>query len=236
MDLDGFMAQLDRLSDDPSFIERLRSHRTVAGIAGSIAPKIAERMVSERQARESKETFDKRIKQMMKDAEAEAQRAPGGFADNWLKGMKKDRNQQAEQAVRMELRQEFGQRVGAAVASIPEFKQLTADEVAWIAGQLSGRSEDEVVAVYTAAVVDKIADKRAAARLEAQYKERYEKDRKADKAAENAKRVAAQQSPGLAKPSRGSVDTMPDWNKDPDAWNKAYEERFLGKRSKAGWT
>ena len=223
------MTALGTFLADPAIKSRVLSHPTVAGLIGAQADTHAQRLVAERDRKADQESTQKRIERMMKEAEDEAKVHPDGFAAQWVKGMKRDRKDEALNEVKASVRTEFGETLGKAIAAIPEFKELAPEEVAWLANQMAGKPPDQVLAAYTAAVVDKLADKRAA-KLHGTWKEKdLDAEARARVKEANARKVAAERGPSLRPPTaaRGTAEPKygtPDW----DAW---YESTHLGRRA-----
>lgn len=223
------MTALGTFLADPANKQRLLSDPNIAGIVGAQAQSHAQRLVAERDAKAEKESTEQKLKKMIKDAKEEAKEHPDGFAARWVKGMERDQKDDATNEVRASVRAEFGETLGKAIGAIPEFKELSAEEVAALANVMVGKPPDQVIAVYTAAVLDKLAEKRAA-KLHGTWKERdLDAEAKARIKEANAKRVATTPGPSLRAPTSGNARTeprpgTPEW----DAW---YERTYLGRRA-----
>lgn len=216
------MAALDAFLTDPDAKSKILAHKTIAGHIGGSAQQIAQRLVEQQQKDADEKASQKQLKQMMKEAEDN----PQAFAEKWLKGIKADKSAKEVAELRSTVEEEFGKRIGTAVAAIPEFSELSSEEVTSIAASMAGRPKEEVLGAYTRAVVDKIADKRAA-KLLASWKERdLDTEAKARVKEQNARRLASQKGPGISPPSRGARGSDEPKYGSPE-WDQWYERTVL---------
>lgn len=222
------MTALGAFLADPANKQRLLTHPDIAGVVGAQAQTLARNQLAAKEAKAQKESEQDKLERMIKDAEKEAAQNPDGFSARWLKGMKRERKDEAANEVRASVRVEFGETLGKAIGAIPEFRELSPQEVAALAQVMVGKPPDQVIAVYTAAVLDKLAEKRAQ-KMHGTWKEKdLDTEAKARVKEANARRVATQPSPGLRAPSAGNTRVEPKMG-TPE-WDRWYETAYLGRR------
>lgn len=230
-DLSAVLEELDLLLQaNPDAKKELRAHRTLMGIAGDMAHTIAQNMKREDDTKAQREAMDRLEAQMIEDAKSN----PEQFAQKWLSGHEAEKTRQQLDDMRQSVENELGERIGTAVSSLPEFKELSPEEVAALASDLAGRPKAEILAAYTRAAVDAVARKRAgkeAARLEAEQAKWRETELKKEVQAalkeENAKRLRREGAPSMAAGAAAPTNTEPPFDPKPgSAWQKWYESRF----------
>lgn len=222
LDRATLLALLDRNAEDPDFRKELRSRRAVAGIAGEIAQGLRK----EDETRAQREAAEAREQELLRMAAED----PVGFAQKFQVDYEAQRTQKEAAEMRTNLRKEFGERIGNAIWSIPEAKELTQDEMAQITASLANLPEDEVLGAFTSASV-KALSHRLALKLHAEWKAKdLAKELAAAKKADNAARLKSQTAPSMARSGGGAVE--PKFDPTPgSAWNKWYDKTFLNKRT-----
>lgn len=230
-DLSTVLEELDLLLQaNPDARKELRAHRMLMGIAGDMAHTIAQNMKREDDTKAQREAMARLEAQMIEDAKSD----PEQFAQKWLAGHQAEKTRQQLDEMRESVETELGETIGAAVSSLPEFKELTPDEVAALAADLAGKSKREILAAYTKAAVDAVARKRLAKeaeRLAAEQAKWRETELKKEVAAalkeENAKRLKKEQAPSIAAGTSGQASTEPPYDPKPgSAWNAWYQQKF----------
>lgn len=227
-DLGVVLEELDLLLQaNPDARKELKAHRTLMGIAGDMAHTIAQNMKREDDTKAQREAMARLEAQMTDEAKAN----PEQFAQKWLAGRQAEKTRAELDEMRSSVEAELGETIGAAVSSLPEFKQLSREEVAALAADLAGKPKHEIMAAYTKAAVNAVAGKRLAnevLRLEAEQAKWRETELKKELAAAlqeaNAKRLKRDQAPSLAAGAAAPSSTEPPFDPKPgSAWNRWYE-------------
>lgn len=230
-DLETVLGELDLLLQaNPDARKELKAHRTLMGIAGDMAHTIAQNMKREDDTKSQREAMERLEAQMIEDAKSN----PEQFAEKWLAGNQAAKTRKQLDEMRDSVEAELGETIGKAVTSLPEFKELSAEEVASLAADLAGKSKGEILAAYTRAAVDAVAKKRVAKealRLSEEQTKWKESELQKEVAArlkeENAKRLKREQAPSIAAGSTGApMNTEPPFDPAPgSAWNRWYETK-----------
>ncbi len=127
-------------------------------------------------------------------------------------------------------RDEFARNIGRAATSLPEWSELTADDLGEIASSLAGKSDEEALGVYTQAVIKKLASRMVAKQLQTEVDKRLTQEKKAWRTEWEADRLSGEPKPDLTKP-RGRPSKGVDLAsiEDDREFNKQYEKHVLGK-------
>lgn len=223
-DLGVVLEELDRiLQANPDAKKDLRAHRTLMGIAGSMAQTIAQNMKREDDTKAQREAMANLEQQMIHDAETD----PEAFAEKWLKGQQAARTRRELDQMRDSVEAELGENIGKAVTSLPEFKELSPEEVQRIAAEVAGKPKSEVLAAYARATVEAVAGKRAAKEVAKWRESELEKEVQARLKEANAKRLKKEQAPSIKGGTAAPVSTEPPYDPKPGSdWNKWYQRKY----------
>lgn len=228
---DDFDALLERFTpflEDPEKRKRLRSHPTIAGIAGDIAQTIAANMRREDTERTQRETTERIEQELMQLAEQD----PLAFAEKYRTDKTAAKTQREIADLRESIKREHGERLGKAITGIPEFKELTREDVGRLGAAMTGKTDEEVIEAYTVAALDILAEKRVAKRIAAAIAEAVPKEVAAQLKERNAARLKTEKGPDMRRASSAAASNEPPY--DPAVgsdWNKWYENQFkVGRR------
>ena len=220
---DEVMGHFDAyLREDPELRDKLRSHDIVAGIAGDIAEKLAAQSLDiERQqaAEEGRKQAEANLRKLAKED-------PEAFTEQWLADQDSRVAKTDIQRLRFEERKALSSALGRAVADLPEWKEVSTQELADLAKSMTGIPDDQTIPVWQKAVTDLIARKRGSKLAASEVEERVKAEREVWEAEHAAERVRGSPAPNLRSGEPASGE-MPDWRADPAAFNRAYEEKYL---------
>lgn len=218
LDRATILALLDKHGEDPDFRKDLRQRRWLGGMAGEIA---AQQRVQEQQ--EAAANAIAAEKQRLKDLYENDRVA---FADEIKTKLDVEEERREKAGLRDMTRREFAAKVGDALRDLPEFGELTAQDVEALSKSLAGVPEDDVVAVFTKKATDIVANKRAQKISEANKSEWLAAERKVWDAEQAQKRAQERRSPSIRQPSQGNAtdDGEPADYLSP-AWDAWYTQQ-----------
>ncbi len=203
---------LEKFGDDPDFRKEARSQRWIGGIAGEVAQqqRLQEQHEAAAKAVEAERVRLKELRTL----------DPLKFAEEIGERMDVEEERREKAGLREMTRREFASKIGAALQDLPEFKELTADDIKQIGTALQGVSDDDVVAVYTREAANCIAEKRAQKLYETRHKTEVAEERKAWGREQATKKVQERRSPSLREPSQGNAQDQgePDFRANPAEW------------------
>lgn len=127
------------------------------------------------------------------------------------------------QKLRTETRGEFARAIGSAFKDLPEWAEVTPDEMKALADAVAGKGDDEAVPAFNLAAVRIVAAKIADKRVASEVEKRVSTEKDAWRAEWEAERLAGEQGPGLARARQTNYSDEPDHIKDPKAWNEWYD-------------
>lgn len=183
-----YNALLDSVPDDV-----LRKHSRFNGYAGRMAQQMAER---ERE-RISQEEYQRAERAKLEELEREAEENPFAFSQKWLKGRAEERAKIELAGLRKKTQEDLFAKIGQAYGALPEWQQLSDDEMARVSQAVVGVPEDELVARFNAAALDVVATRRAAARS----REQIEAEVQARLQQMNADRLRSETAPDMSSPT-----------------------------------
>ncbi len=215
-DFDTALAAIEQhlVKGAPDYEERLaklRSHRVVAGVAGSIADsmrKAQDASAAIEAAAASAKAERERLREM-------ARNEPEAFADQFLSQEEADEVRQKLESLRETEEKRIAGHIGLAVRDLPELQELSLSEQRKIADALAGVPSDQVLGVYTKTVIDIAADKRAEAVKERDYPARLEAELAAAQTAASASRLRSAPAPSLVTGANSPPTDIPDPIRDP---------------------
>lgn len=198
--------------------DKLWEHPTVQGKVGTLAERQAarerERWQAEQAEKERKDERE-RIRQMRRSD-------PVGYAELMEAKDAEEEARKERDRLRTDTRGEFARMVGASFHALPEWKELSKDDLNALAKMVSEKDDDSAIATFNQAALDLIARRRA----ERVYQERYRKDlveeRKAWQREYESGRLKGEPAPDLRRasgPVRFNPDAMSD--KEFDQWYEA---------------
>ncbi len=203
--------------------EELRRHPRVAGIVGDMVQKAHDRWKREQE--------DAITRQKAEEAEARLQKLaeedPVAFANQYLSKAQAEKVQRELAEVRSRTASDFAKAIGAAVAGLEEYKDLSQEDLAEIAAQLAGKAEHEVLGHYTVSMIKKLVAKGVGKSLEAEITKRLAKEKEAWRKEWEAERLTGEPAPDLAKPKPASK--FDPAKLPPDKFNQWYEKEVLGR-------
>jgi hypothetical protein len=198
----------------------------VAGIVGDLLSKEKTRWQAEQEqaiGRTKAEEAETRLRQLAEDDPVE-------FSRQYLTQAQQAKLQRDLAGLKGQTRQEMATQIRIAVEGLPEFKELSQEDVLDIARATAGKSDEQVLGAFSLALVEKVSGKRAARQFQERWDKELGKEREAIRAEEAAKLLKRERAPDMTRPSGEPVKT--DISKIPsdEEFNKRYDEEFLNKR------
>jgi hypothetical protein len=207
--------------------EDLRRHPRIAGIAGELAQRreaeIRQR-IEQDQAEKAAQAERDRLKKLRREdpvAYAQEMDAREELEESNLKLAK----------LKGETQQQFLSRIRAGFEVMPEWKEITQDDLAAIATALAGKGDDEVLGVFTGKVNEILAEKRAIRRFNDWKTKELAKEREAIRTEVSAQLLKGDTQPDLTKP-RAHPDGFDPTRLPDDKYNEWYEANVLGRPRK----
>ncbi len=214
---------LDKHADDPDFRKEARSRRWVGGIAGEIAQH--QKQQAEFQAAQAA------IEKTHADMRQLATDDPLAFASKWLNADDVKSIADREAGLRTTTRKEFAEDIGAALRDLPEFNELTAQDVEALSKEITGVPDDKLLGVFVKKATDLVADKRGEKRAEARLEARIAEERKVWEKERAVEKAKGRSAPSLKAPtSNASDDAEPDWRKNPKEFDEWFNRKYRGNR------
>jgi hypothetical protein len=199
----------------------LRKHPKIAGIIGSEL----QRAIQAERERIKIDEGEKAARDAEQKLRELAQSDPVTFADRWLSDAQKADVQRQLDDLHRKTRSDLATRIGAAFREIPEWKELTPEDMESLAKEVMGKSDDEALPVFSRAATKAVA-KRMADKIVAEFKEKeLAKEREAIRQEEAAKLLKNSDAPD-GKPPKGTpsglnINAMSDAEFDA-YWKKKY--------------
>lgn len=210
------MSFLDTIDPD-----ELSKHPRFAGILGQRLQREQQRWEQQRQEKAEREARASAETELLKLAEED----PYEFSKRYLTDAEQKRMQRDLASLRGETQREYVQRIGKAVA---EKYVLSPADVQEIAAELAGKTDDEVLPVFTLAAA-KIAAKREATQMHSEWREKeLAKEKEAWKLEYEAERLAESTGPDLRKPNGQGAPFNPAALSDEE-FNKWYVSQGPGR-------
>ncbi len=226
---DILLAALDRAFENPdhrsALTAKLKSHRTIAGIAGEIVQRDRE-VQNQAAAKTAVEAEQARIRKL-------AQEDPDAFASEWLEKATAHEANQKLADIRNTTRTEFISQIGKSLKDLPEFAELSVEDHGKLARALVGVAEDDLLSVFTRTALDLVADKRSEKKSDAKTTARLADEKKAWEA-EQRTNVLKKRPSTDSKPApvpSASSGGEPDFKADPAGWDLWYKRKYLGRAS-----
>lgn len=220
VDLDALDAMLERAyaADPKAASERLKKHRAIGGIAGSIA----ERQLADINQRQEGERQAEAMRKAREELDDMAQNRPLEFADKYLNTRQAEQTQQRISAVEQNAAKKLMEQIGAAYHGIPEWAELTDDEKGKLREAVAEAPDGEALPRFNKVALDIVADRRSSKRLN----DRLDEEKKAWRKEWEAERLGRTRGPDLRVPS--STTSKPiSWAEMSDKdfseyWKKRY--------------
>jgi len=209
--------------EDPAAREALRKHDVVAGIAGEIGDRLSQTRVAVQRQEAAAAAAASKEQELMQ----EARDNPDAFAERFLVEQGAAIAQRDIASLRFTERKALADQIGRATADLPEWKELTPDDMAQLAQAVTGVPDNQVIAAYQRAVVDVVAKKRAQKQSEAVVGERVRAEREAWETERAATQVRTGPAPTLRRGEGVASNEAPDSRTDPQAYNLWYEANVL---------
>lgn len=194
IDWDDLQGRLERAyeADPKGTIERLKKHRAVGGLAGSIA----ERQLAQLKQQDDHEREAEAARRAREDLRKLAQEKPLEFADMFLSH--DDANQARERIANVErsAAKQIMEQIGEAYHGLPEWQELTDAEKVRLKEAVE-QAPDNPLPAFNRVALDIVADRRAEKRL----LDRLPKEREAWRKEAEAERLTSEQGPDLRRPS-----------------------------------
>jgi hypothetical protein len=190
----SWITELDKL--DP---KELRRHPRIAGIIGSEIQTAIER------ANQKRDEDDAQKNAELAHAQARelAQTDVVTFAEKWLSEDEQKEVRKRLDSVESTTREKFAKNIGRGYNSLPEWAELTPDEIGQITSKVQGLPEDDVLPTFNATALDVVARKRAAKMLSEWQQKELPKEREAIRKEEAARLLQGQSAPDLGRGSSG---------------------------------
>lgn len=183
---------------DKTDAKSLRSHPKIAGIIGSEIQRAIQlekqRIATEEGARAAKEAGE-HLRKLAQDD-------PVAFAEEWLTKEQQADIQSQIDNLKGQTRHEFATSIGRAYSNLPEWGELSDADHDTLARAMIGKSEDEVIPIFTHKALDIVAEKRARKLLEQWKAKELPKEREALRQEEAARMLKTSESPDIT-PSKG---------------------------------
>ena len=220
VDWDHLQSQIGAAYDaDPKgTIERLKKHRAIGGIAGSIA----ERQLAQLRQQDDTERRDEANRKAIEDLEREAEERPLEFAERFKLHREAEKVRERVQNVERATAKKMMEQIGAAYHGIPEWAELTDVEKAKLGEAIAGVPDEDLLPRFNRAALDIVADRRSEKKLS----DRLPKERDAWRKEWEAERLASEQGPDLRRPSSTTRRRVNWADMSPEDFNKYYRERY----------
>jgi hypothetical protein len=228
--LDSSLAQAYE-ADPKTAADRLKKHRAVAGIAGSLAEQRFDRMRQESDAAAETRARQQAHEELVRMAEER----PLEFADKFRTHAAAEEQRARIMGVEANAQKKILEQVGAAFHEFEEWGQITDDERGRLAAALKNVPPDKLLAAFNKTAVDIVADRRAEKRLA----DRLPKEQEAWKKQWEAERLASERSPDLRRPSGATQRPLNMAAMSDEDFNDWYERahpnaKRTGKRALGG--
>lgn len=220
IDWDALDATLERAyTADPKVAsDRLKKHRAIGGIAGSIAER---RMLELGQQQEAQRQADAAQKAAA-DLEDMAQNRPLEFADKFLGARQAEKTRAQIAAVETNAAKRLMEQIGAAYHGIPEWAELNDDERGKLREAVADAHDNDALPRFNKAALDIVATRRA----EKYLADRLPKEKEAWRKELEGERLGTERGPDLRRPSSTTSKPL-DWASMDD---KTFDEYWRKKR------
>jgi hypothetical protein len=205
--------------------EELRRHPRIAGIAGELAQRREaeiRRQIEQEQAEKAAQAERERLRRLRRDD-------PVAYAEEMESRDELEAAQRNLHRLRGETQQQFLKRITDGLKSLPEWGEMSQDDLAALATALVGKSDDEVLAVFTSKANDLLADKRAMKRFNEWRQKELAKEREAIRTEEAAKLLKGDARPDMMRPKGYPSKFSPADIKDDKQFDEWYEREVLGR-------
>ena len=219
------------LRESPEVREELRSHEVVAGIAGEIGQRLAKTQLQQQRTEPAEKASDDALQAQLKLAEEDAD----AFAAQFTSETRAKIARQELQQIASKERKTLTEHIGRAMNDLPEWRELTRDDMAELAQAVSGVPDDQIFGAWIAKGTELVARKRAGKETEARLTERLKSEREAWDTEQAATKVKATPAPNLRSGNAAGTDSGEPPVGTP-AWDEWYEtrHRLTRARSRAG--
>lgn len=205
----------------------LRRHPRIAGIAGELAQRREadiRRQIEQEQTERATQAERDRLKRLRTED-------PVAYAQEMDAREELEESNQKLAKLKGETQQQFLGRIKAGFEVMPEWKEITQDDLAAIATALAGKGDDEVLGVFTGKVNEILAEKRAIRRFNDWKTKELAKEREAIRTEVSAQLLKGDTQPDLTKP-RAHPDGFDPTRLPDDKYNEWYEANVLGRPRK----
>jgi hypothetical protein len=195
VDWDTLQSQIDAAydSDPKGTLDRLKKHRAIGGLAGSIAERQLERLRQQDQAQQEENARRRAIEEL----EREAEERPLEFAERFRLHRESEKTREQIANLERNTARKLVERIGEAYHGLPEWQDLSAEEKGKLSEAVKDATDDDFLGKFNRAALDIVADRRAEKRLA----DRLPKEKEAWQKEWEAERLAAEQGPDLRRPS-----------------------------------
>lgn len=221
IDWDSLDATLERAyTRDPKTAgDRLKKHRAIGGIAGSIAER---RMLELGQQHEAQRQADA-ARAAAAELEDMAQNRPLEFADKFLNIRTAEKTRAQINAVEQNAAKKIMEQIGSAYRDLDEFADLTDDEKGRLRDAVADATDDNALPKFNRVALEIVADRRA----EKKMADRLAKEKEAWRQEYEGERLGTdRKAPDLRRSTRSTSKPL-NWadmsDKDfADYWKKRY--------------
>lgn len=219
IDWDDLQARIDRAyeADSKTAVERLKKHRAVAGIAGSIA----ERKIAELKQQDEATRQHEAAQAAREELRKLAQEKPLEFADMFLSHDDAEQAKERILSVERNAAKKMMEQIGEAYHGLPEWQGLTDEERARLSDAVS-QAQDNPLPAFNRVALDIVADRRAERRLQ----DRLPDEKKAWRQEWEAERLTSEQGPDLRRATESSSQRL-NWAAMSDEdFNKWWKQKY----------
>jgi hypothetical protein len=220
VDWDALQSQLETAYErDPrGTMDRLKKHRAVGGLAGSIA----ERQLAQLKQQDDAQRQASAAQSARDELRKMAQEQPLQFADMFLSHDDAEEARNRILSVETNAQKQILTQVGEAFHEFEEWGTITDEERTRLAHALEGVAPNKLIAVFNKTALDIVADRRADKRLQ----DRLPKEQEAWKKQWEAERLTAEQGPDLRRPSSTTRRRLNWAAMDDKDFNDLWRQRY----------
>lgn len=208
--------------------KELRRHPKVAGLIGSEvenARRSVQQRQSEEQAKRARELVEDEFERLaLENSDTLKERYPR--LAGWIQEQSKARQEREVAEKLQEVRAEMAGIVGRSFHTLPDWSELTPNDLETLAKAVSGKQDDEVIGAYNAAALSLLAERRSKKHFEEWKTKQLETERKALRKEIAAEFMAKSESPDSTKAKR--VPPPLDIKRmSKEDFDKLYDSTFL---------
>lgn len=220
IDWDALDATLERAytSDPKTAGDRLKKHRAIGGIAGSIAERRLQE-IGTQQAQQQQADAMQRARAELDDM---AQNRPLEFADKYLNTRQAEDTRARISAVEANAANKLMEQIGKAYHGIPEWADLNDEEKGKLQDAVAKAPHGDELPSFNKAALEIVADRRTEKKLA----DRLAKEKEAWQREYEGERLSTERGPDLRRPSRTTSKPISWADMNDKDFQKYWKERY----------